>query len=219
MKAGISKSSLMDIMREPFFTTFLSFGFTSKEITVKSAYKNTVLPVSTIVGLSYGMMLGGTFLIESIFDWPGLGQFGVLSILTGDFPAIIGLTLIYSISYVVINFLTSEKYIDVRGTMVVGSGVTFNMGQDTYIKTENSGKLEVNGTVSDSVTFTGNNWRGLSLIKESSIKYSRILNTSNQNYWDWFVKLERSTIENSRISGSRYGPRISNNSTIKNTSY
>ena len=118
---------------------------------------------------------------------------------------------------VVINFLTSEKYIDVRGTMVVGSGVTFNMGQDTYIKTENSGKLEVNGTVSDSVTFTGNNWRGLTLKKESSIKYSRILETSNQNYWDWFVNLERSTIENSIISGSRYGPRISNNSTIKNS--
>ena len=71
---------------------------------------------------------------------------------------------------VVINFLTSEKYIDVRGTMVVGSGVTFNMGQDTYIKTENSGKLEVNGTVTDSVTFTGNNWRGLTLKKDSSIK-------------------------------------------------
>ena len=107
----ISKSSLMDIMREPFFTTFLSFGFTSQEITAKSAYKNTVLPVSTIVGLSYGMMLGGTFLIESIFDWPGLGQFGVLSILTGDFPAIIGLTLIYSISYVVINFLIDMLYL------------------------------------------------------------------------------------------------------------
>ena len=90
---------------------FLSFGFTSKEITVKSAYKNTVLPVSTIIGLSYGMMLGGTFLIESIFDWPGLGQFGVLSILTGDFPAIIGLTLIYSISYVVINFLIDMLYL------------------------------------------------------------------------------------------------------------
>ena len=77
---------------------------------------------------------------------------------------------------VVINFLTSEKYIDVRGTMVVGSGVTFNMGNQTYIKTENSGKLEVNGTVSDSVTFTGDNWRGLSLIKESHVKYSRIIN-------------------------------------------
>ena len=107
----ISKSSLMDTMKEPFFTTFLSFGFSPKEVVVSSAYKNTLIPVSTIVGLSYGMMLGGTFLIESIFDWPGLGQFGVLSILTGDFPAIVGLTLVYSISYVLINFLIDMLYL------------------------------------------------------------------------------------------------------------
>ena len=107
----ISKSSLADTMKEPFFTTFLSFGFSPKEVVISSAYKNTLIPVSTIVGLSYGMMLGGTFLIESIFDWPGLGQFGVLSILTGDFPAIVGLTLVYSISYVLINFFIDMLYL------------------------------------------------------------------------------------------------------------
>ena len=114
---------------------------------------------------------------------------------------------------VVINFLTSEKYIDIRGEMVVGKGVTFNMGQDTYIKTENNGKLEVNGTKSDSVTFTGANWKGIdseNFQAGSKIKYAKILETSdNPNNYDWFVKLEWSTIENSRISGSRYGPRIS----------
>ena len=107
----ISKSSLMDVIKEPFFTTLLSFGFTAKEAVITSAYKNTLVPVSTIIGLSYGMMLGGTFLIESIFDWPGLGQFGVLSILTGDFPAIIGITLLYSISYVLINFIIDIFYL------------------------------------------------------------------------------------------------------------
>ena len=107
----ISKSSLMDTMKEPFFTTLLSFGFSPQKAVTSSAYKNTLVPVSTIVGLSYGMMLGGTFLIESIFDWPGLGQFGVLSILTGDFPAIVGLTLIYSISYVLINFIIDMLYL------------------------------------------------------------------------------------------------------------
>ena len=95
---------------------------------------------------------------------------------------------------VVINFLTSEKYIDIRGEMVVGKGVTFNMGQDTYIKTENSGKLEVNGIVSDSVTFTGANWKGIdseNFQAGSKIKYAKILETSdNPNNYDWFVKLE-----------------------------
>ena len=118
---------------------------------------------------------------------------------------------------VVINFLTSEKYIDVRGELVVGKGVTFNMGQDTYIKTENSGKLEVNGTKSDSVTFTGENWDGIWANNEgSSIKYSRILNSGNNQCCDWFVKLNKSSLENSRVSNSRNGVYVNNNSKFNN---
>ena len=56
-------------------------------------------------------MLGGTFLVESIFDWPGLGQFSVLSIITRDFPAIIGVTILYSAIYVIINFFIDLFYI------------------------------------------------------------------------------------------------------------
>ena len=118
---------------------------------------------------------------------------------------------------VVINFLTSEKYIDVRGELVVGKGVTFNMGQDTYIKTENSGKLEVNGTESDSVTFTGENWDGIWANNQgSTIKYSRVLNTGNNQCCEWFVKLNGSSLENSRVSNSRNGVYVNNNSTLNN---
>ena len=78
---------------------------------MRSSYKNTLIPVSTVVGLSYGLLLGGTFLVEAIFDWPGLGQFGVLSILTNDFPAIIGITFLYTASYVVINFFIDIIYV------------------------------------------------------------------------------------------------------------
>ena len=92
------------------------------------------------------------------------------------------------------------------------------MGQDTYIKTENSGKLEVNGTKSDSVTFTGSNWKGIRLKNESFLKYSRILETSDgQGYWDWFVQLNNSSVENSRISGSNYGIYLNNSSNLKNS--
>ena len=120
---------------------------------------------------------------------------------------------------VVVNFVTSEKYFDVRGTMVVGKGVTFNMAKDTYIKTENSGKLEVNGTESDSVTFTGTNWDGVWANAQGSlIKYSKILNVGDDQCCDWFVKLmNRSTLENSRISNSRNGAYVSNSSKLLNS--
>ncbi len=106
-----SRSSLIDTALEPYFNTFKTYGFSKKEIVTKLAYKNTLIPVSTIIGLSYGLMLGGTFLVESIFDWPGLGQFCVLSILTNDFPAIIGVTLIYAISYILINLIIDLFYV------------------------------------------------------------------------------------------------------------
>ncbi|MFL2995581.1 MAG: LamG-like jellyroll fold domain-containing protein [Cytophagales bacterium] len=120
---------------------------------------------------------------------------------------------------VIVNFVTSEKYFDVRGTMVVGKGVTFNMAKDTYIKTENSGKLEVNGTESDSVTFTGTNWDGIRANAQGSlIKYSKILNVGDDQCCDWFVKLtNRSTLENSRISNSRNGAYVSNRSKLLNS--
>ena len=106
-----TRTATIETMNKSFFRTFKSFGFNNYEIILKSGYKNTLIPVTTVVGLSFGFMLGGTFLIESIFDWPGLGQFSVLSILTRDFPAILGVTIIYSLTYVFINFLIEIFYV------------------------------------------------------------------------------------------------------------
>ena len=106
-----TRSATIDTMSAPFFRTFKFYGLKNSEIIKKSGYKNTLIPVSTVVGLSFGLMLGGTFLIESIFDWPGVGQFSVLSILTRDFPAIVGVTILYSFIYVIINFLIDMLYV------------------------------------------------------------------------------------------------------------
>ena len=105
-----TRSALVDSMNEPFFKTYLSYGLNKVETIRSSAYKNTLIPVSTILGLTFGLMLGGTFLVESIFDWPGLGHFSVLSILANDFPAIIGVTILYTITYVTVNFLIDIFY-------------------------------------------------------------------------------------------------------------
>jgi len=106
-----ARSSMIDAMSEPFFKTFLAYGFESSEIICQSAYKNTLVPISTVSGLSFGFMLGGTFLVETIFDWPGLGHFSVLSVLTNDFPAIMGVTLLYALVYIIINVIIDILYI------------------------------------------------------------------------------------------------------------
>ena len=104
-----SRSALIETMSEPFFKTYLAYGLSPNEIAMRSAYK-IPLSVSTVAGLSFGLMLGGTFLVESIFDCYGLGQFSVLSLLTNDFPAIIGVTLFYTFVYIVINLILDIIY-------------------------------------------------------------------------------------------------------------
>ena len=108
-----TRIATIDTMKAPFFRTFKFYGFNDKEIIKKSGYKNTLIPVYTVVGLSVGFMLGGTFLVESIFDWPGIGQFSVLSILTRDYPAIIGITVLYSFIYIIVNFLIDLLYVSI----------------------------------------------------------------------------------------------------------
>ena len=119
---------------------------------------------------------------------------------------------------VVLNFTGEEKYIDVRGLFQVAEGVTINMANGTLIKTEGIGRIEFNGTLQDSVVVTGENWKRIDINNSGSIiKYSSITVTGDHSYYDWFVQLQGSSIENSRISGSQYGPRIESNSTIKNS--
>ena len=105
-----TRSSIIEATKEPFFKTYLAYGVSRKKTIWFSAYKNTLIPVTTVSGLSFGLLLGGTFLVESIFDWPGLGQFSVMSILSNDFPAIMGVTLLYTTTYVLINFLIDLLY-------------------------------------------------------------------------------------------------------------
>lgn len=106
-----TRSAMVDTMGEPYFNTFLSFGLSTEKTVYLTGYKNTLVSVTTVVGLSYGLLLGGTFLIESIFDWPGIGNYGVLSILTNDYPSIIGVTLLYASCFVLINFIIDIIYV------------------------------------------------------------------------------------------------------------
>ncbi len=105
-----ARSSMIEAISEPFFKTYSSYGFSPLETVMHSAYKNTLMPIFTIAGLSFGTMLGGTFLVESIFDWPGLGHFSVLSVLTNDFPSIMGVTILYTLTYIIINLFIDLAY-------------------------------------------------------------------------------------------------------------
>jgi len=104
------RSSVIDTLQEDHFFNYQALGFHPLSILFRLAFKNSLVLSLTILGLVYGMLLGGSFFVETIFDWPGLGHFGILSIMTNDFPSIMGVTILYAGVYLLINFLVDLAY-------------------------------------------------------------------------------------------------------------
>jgi len=106
----IARSSMVEVLNADYIRTAHAYGLSRRLVEYKYAFKSALLPVITILGLSYGYMLGGTFFIESMFDLPGLGRFGYTSIIRNDFPAVMGVTLAYATSFILVNLIVDLIY-------------------------------------------------------------------------------------------------------------
>ena len=106
----MSRSSMLEVLREDYIQTSMAYGVSTRDIFYKYALKNAMIPTLTVVGLSYGALLGGSFVVESIFDWPGLGRYTILSIQTNDFPAIMGVTILFALTYILLNLMVDLIY-------------------------------------------------------------------------------------------------------------
>ena len=104
------RATMLEVMDQDYIKTVRAMGLKERMVVYKYALKNALIPVITVVGLSYGGMLGGTLLIESVFAWPGLGFYATQGILTLDFPAIIGTTFLFGFIYIIVNLLTDILY-------------------------------------------------------------------------------------------------------------
>ena len=71
---------------------------------------NALIPVMTVIGLGLGNLLGGMVLVETIFKWPGVGQFAYESVMAADYPAIIGVALLIALNYMIINTVVDILY-------------------------------------------------------------------------------------------------------------
>jgi peptide/nickel transport system permease protein len=76
----------------------------------KHARRNALIPTTTVIGLSFGGLLGGAVLTETIFDWPGLGQWSAAAIVQLDHGAVMGFTLVAAIVYVLANLVVDILY-------------------------------------------------------------------------------------------------------------
>lgn len=99
----IVRSSMIAVLGQDYIITARANGLAEVVVVLKHAFKNSLIPTVTIVGLSFGELLGGAILTETIFAWPGMGKYVVDSVNFLDFPAIMGFTLTVSLAYVTIN--------------------------------------------------------------------------------------------------------------------
>lgn len=106
----ITRNMMVEVLSEEYIRTAVSYGVPKWRIHYAYALKATMIPLLTVVGLTFGYLLGGAVVVEFIFDWPGLGGFVVFSIAQNDFPAVMGATLVLATTYLSINLIVDLLY-------------------------------------------------------------------------------------------------------------
>jgi len=108
--ARITRSSMLEVMGREYITTARAKGLTEKVVYLKHALRNALIPVVTILGLRFGILLGGAVLTETVFSWPGVGRLMVDSILARDYPVVQGSVLMLALLLVIINLVVDLIY-------------------------------------------------------------------------------------------------------------
>jgi ABC-type dipeptide/oligopeptide/nickel transport system permease component len=108
--ARMTRASVVEELRELYVTAARARGLSRGRAVVRHAFRNSLIPVVTIIGLQFGAVLTGTIITETIFAWPGVGRLLIQSINTRDYPLVQGCILFISVTYVAMNLLTDLAY-------------------------------------------------------------------------------------------------------------
>jgi peptide/nickel transport system permease protein len=108
--ARITRSSMLEVLGMDYIRTARSKGLRERAVIVRHALSNALIPVVTVIGLSYGSLLTGAVLTESIFAWPGIGRYMFRASTSQDFPAIMGVSVLIGVIYVGVNFIVDILY-------------------------------------------------------------------------------------------------------------
>lgn len=104
------RANMLEVLSQDYIRTAWAKGLRSGRVYYVHALRNAIMPMLTLVGLQAGAILGGTFIIETIFLWPGIGELTIQSILAKDYPVVQGTVLLAALSYMIINLLVDVSY-------------------------------------------------------------------------------------------------------------
>jgi peptide/nickel transport system permease protein len=108
--ARITRSSMLEVLKQDYIRTARASGIPERRIIYRYALRNALLPVVTVIGLEFGLLLSGAILTETIFAWPGIGKWIYNAIEARDYPAVQGGIIIIATVFVLINLLVDILY-------------------------------------------------------------------------------------------------------------
>ena len=106
----VTRSSMLEVLSMDYMRTARSKGVRESLVVLRHGLSNALMPIVTVIGLSYGSLLAGAVLTESIFAWPGIGRYMFRASTSQDFPAIMGVSLLIAFIYVVVNLVVDILY-------------------------------------------------------------------------------------------------------------
>lgn len=108
--ARFTRASLVEVIQEDYVRTARAKGLRERVVILRHALRNALIPVVTMMGLQFGFLLGGSIVVESVFNWPGLGRLLVDSVNSRDYPVIQALVLLFSLEFILINLAVDLVY-------------------------------------------------------------------------------------------------------------
>ncbi len=106
----LARASMLDVLGADYIRTARAKGLADRVVLYKHALRNAMLPMVTMPGLQFGNVLAGAILVETVFNWPGLGRLASESVLRRDYPTILGVLLFSSMLVVIMNLVTDYCY-------------------------------------------------------------------------------------------------------------
>ena len=115
--ARFTRSSFVDILQDDFIRTARAKGLSETVVVLKHGLRNALIPVVTMMGLQFGFLLGGSIVVEVVFNWPGMGRLLVDAVDMRDYPVIQGLVLLFSLEFILINLIVDVLYAVINPTI------------------------------------------------------------------------------------------------------
>lgn len=108
--ARFTRASFVEVVQEDFVRTARAKGLNERVVVLKHCLRNALIPVVTMMGLQFGFLLGGSIVVEAVFNWPGLGRLLVDAVTMRDYPVIQTLVLLLSLEFILINLVVDMLY-------------------------------------------------------------------------------------------------------------